>query len=78
MAKIIVWIVVVFALLFVVRMYNVAKARARARRQAPPPPSSQAMVQCVGCGVFLPSPDARRTAEGFRCGDPRCAGNAAR
>ena len=77
MAKIVVWIVVVFLVLFALRLYNAAKARARARRQ-PRQSGAQPMVQCVGCGVFLPAPDARRTAEGFRCGDPHCAGNVSR
>jgi hypothetical protein len=79
MGKILFWLVVIFGLLFGLRMYNVAKARARARAQrGDSKPAAQAMVQCAGCGVFLPAPDARRTADGYRCSDPRCAGNAAR
>jgi hypothetical protein len=68
--KIVFWIVVVFALLFVLRMWNVAKARRTARK--PPPDAPQLMVRCVQCGVYLPKPEARATADGFRCASPDC------
>ncbi len=48
MGKIIFWIVVIFGVLFALRMYNVAKARARrAAAQGRGKPAAQAMVQCV-------------------------------
>jgi len=78
MGKIIFWIVVVFLALFVLRLYNAAKAQKRTakRKDARAPP--QLMVRCVQCGVFLPEPDAHATASGFRCRDPACSSGASR
>ena len=76
MGKIIVWIIVVFAILFVLRLLNVAKAkRAQARGKASPSqaPADGTMVRCVSCGVFLPKADALPSPQGFRCGDPACS-----
>ena len=73
MGKIIFWIIVVFAVLFALRMWNVAQARSRAAKKRPEPAPSESMVQCVQCGVFLPQPDARVTPDGYRCADPACA-----
>ena len=73
MGKIVFWIVVVFALLFGLRLVNAAKAKRRAdlaRRSGTPPVES--MVRCARCGVFLPQADATPVPGGFRCGDPVC------
>ena len=76
MSKLIFWIVVVFAVLFVVRLLNVAKTR---RRAEPPPTAPRekdvagSMVRCAECGVYLPKADARLLPQGFGCGDPQCA-----
>jgi ribosomal protein S26 len=70
--KIIFWLVVIFVGLFALRMYNVAKAR-RGRAKPSDPKAPAAMVRCVQCGVYLPKPDARETATGYRCQDPACA-----
>jgi hypothetical protein len=72
MGKLIFWIVVIFAVLFALRMWNVAKARSRAARKLSEPATSKSMVQCVQCGVFLPQPDARMTPDGYHCADPAC------
>ena len=72
MGKIVFWLVVVFVALFALRMYNVAKAR-RARPKPGGEKTPAAMVRCVGCGVFLPKPDAVETTTGYRCQDPACA-----
>lgn len=73
MGKIIFWLVVFFAVLLVLRLVNVAKARGRREpprgRAAPPAP----MVRCVECGVFLPQADARPVPQGFHCGQVNCA-----
>jgi hypothetical protein len=70
LGKIIFWLVVVFVVLFALRLYNVAKARrGRPNPRADTPAS---MVRCVRCGVFLPKPDAVETATGYRCRDPAC------
>jgi hypothetical protein len=78
MGKIVFWLVVFFAVLFVLRMINVAKTRARRQRDAAEagkreatPPS--AMVRCVECGVFVPKGDARPVPQGFHCGQVNCA-----
>jgi hypothetical protein len=67
MGKIVFWLVVFFAVLFVLRMINVAKTRARRQRDAAEagkreatPPS--AMVRCVECGVFVSLPAKGRCA----------------
>ena len=75
MGKVIFWIVVIFGVLFVLRLVNVGKARRRAesdaaaRRGAPP---AETMVRCTACGVFLPQGEAKPVGEGFVCRDPAC------
>lgn len=80
MGKVIFWMVVVFAVLFCLRMYNVAQQKKRERRDAPPPPSSDAskasagepMVRCTRCGIFLPRSDAQLIGGKVRCRDQAC------
>ena len=62
-----------FAILFALRMLNVAKARARRSAGKGTPKAVEAMVKCSRCGVFLPRPEARITADGIRCNDPKCS-----
>jgi uncharacterized protein len=74
MGKIILWIVVVFAVLFALRLVNAAKAKHRAdlaRRGGTT--QAEPMVRCARCGVFLPRADALPAPGGFTCGDARCA-----
>jgi hypothetical protein len=75
MGKIIFWLVIVFAVLLVLRLINVAKTKARresgAAKGKPQPPS--AMVRCVECGVYLPKADARPVPQGFHCGQVNCS-----
>ena len=80
MGKVIMWIVIVFAVLFVLRMINVAKAARNARERAPPPPGGgkAVMVQCVDCGVYLPQAEAQRGPRGPCCGDDACRERAKR
>jgi hypothetical protein len=74
MGKVIFWIVVVFGVLFALRLLNAAKAKRRAdvARKASDA-KAQPMVRCVRCGVFLPSADALPAPGGHSCADPRCA-----
>jgi uncharacterized protein len=76
MGKVIFWIVLVFGVLFGLRLYNAAKARRRAdlaqRGEAPTTPPAEAMVRCARCGVYLPRADAKPVAGGFQCGDAKC------
>lgn len=76
MGKIVFWLVVIFAGLFVLRMYNVSKLRKERGPKAKKggKPAAESMVRCVQCGVFLPRPEARETETGYRCQDPACAG----
>ena len=74
MGKIILWIVIVFAVLLGLRLLNAAKAKRRAdvaRRSGTSP--AESMVRCVRCGVFLPQADAKPAPGGFCCGDAGCA-----
>ncbi len=76
MGKVIFWLAVVFAVLFALRMWNVAKLRAE-RKDASnpgnsPAPAATPMIKCVDCGVFLPRTDATTAPDGYRCGDPAC------
>jgi len=77
MGKVILWLVIVFGVLFALRLYNAAKARARgedARREAARKSLEPApMVRCVSCGVYLPKSDALPAPGGYRCGDPGCS-----
>lgn len=76
MSKVVFWIVLIFAVLFVLRLINVAKAKRRrdAARQNDPniKPIADAMVRCVRCGVFLPQADAKVAPGGFMCNDASC------
>ena len=72
MGKIVFWLVVVFAVLFVLRLVNASKARQRGdagRRRAP---AGMPMVQCRECGVYLPKNEALPVTGGFRCPEGTC------
>ncbi|MEP7329610.1 MAG: PP0621 family protein [Betaproteobacteria bacterium] len=73
MGKIVFWLVVIFGLLFALRLWNAGKARARRNDAAGQAASPQAMVQCSNCGVFLPKTDARLVNSAYRCQDGGCA-----
>ena len=76
MGKVIFWIVVVFVILFAVRMLNVVKLRGMRNDAADAGnargPAATPMIKCVECGVFLPATDATTAPGGYRCGDPAC------
>jgi uncharacterized protein len=76
MTKILLWIVVIFAVLFALRLLNAAKGKRRADRSAgdaPRTPPPETMVRCARCGVYLPRADAKPSPTGLICGDPGCA-----
>jgi hypothetical protein len=77
MGKIIFWIVVFFAILFVLRLVSIAKAKARRERDLREPPKAippaEPTVRCAECGIFLPKTDAMPVAAGYRCRDPACS-----
>ena len=73
MGKIIFWLVVIFVVLFGLRLMNAGKAKRRAREAGEAGPSAETMVRCGKCGVFLPQGEARPVAGGYVCGAPGCA-----
>ena len=75
MSKLIFWIIVVFVVLFVLRLVNIAKSRRSEgeRRTTESKKATGAMVRCSECGIFLPKAEALATSHGFRCSDPGCA-----
>ena len=76
MGKVVFWLVVVFGVLFALRMWNASKLRGTRKDTSGPDnanaPSATAMIKCVDCGVFLPRTDATTAPDGYRCGDPAC------
>ena len=78
MGKVVFWIVVVFAVLFLLRLYNAAQLSKKAREKADAeakaataPPGEQ-MVRCASCGIFLPRSEALLLGGNVRCRDPVC------
>jgi hypothetical protein len=72
MGKVIFWIVIVFVIMFALRLLNVAKARSRQESRKAKGSNAQTMVRCVRCGTFLPRPEATSTPDGFCCREPGC------
>jgi uncharacterized protein len=72
--KVIFWMVIVFAVLFCLRLYNVAQQKRRQGRAAPPPAGTgESMVRCTRCGIFLPRSEALLVDGKARCRDKDCA-----
>jgi uncharacterized protein len=76
--KVLFWIVVIFAVLFALRLYNASKSRRRSEAEGGTARKNgrtggQPMVRCARCGVFLPKADATALDDGFVCTDPGCA-----
>jgi hypothetical protein len=74
MAKIILWIIFIFVVLFALRMIGVNNARKRARASASAKQIAEPMVRCLRCGVFLPRNEARAVDGGFACASGSCTG----
>ncbi|MEO8484855.1 MAG: PP0621 family protein [Betaproteobacteria bacterium] len=72
MGKVVFWVVVVFAILFAVRLVGAAQAKKRRERDKAAGVAGP-MVRCERCGVFLPRSEAVRTGEAFRCRENDCA-----
>jgi hypothetical protein len=71
--KVIFWLVVVFIVLFALRLINASKHRARNDERAAGRTSKVgAMARCVDCGVYLPIADATTGPRGPLCGDAKC------
>ena len=76
MAKIIAWLILIFLVLFALRMINLRKSRARHRTAEAARPAAEPMVRCSRCGVYLPRAEARRDGERYLCATGGCAGGA--
>jgi hypothetical protein len=72
MGKIIFWLVVIFVVLLVLRLVNVANSRPREGAGHPPKAKDTATIRCANCGVYLPRADAIDGPRGPVCGDPQC------
>jgi uncharacterized protein len=76
MAKVVAWLILIFVVLFALRIINARKARSRNAGGAAGSAgdiASQPMVRCARCGVFLPRNDALPVAGGYACTDSECA-----
>ena len=74
MAKIIAWLILIFVVLFALRMIGLRQARSRRREGGgPAAPAAEPMVRCVRCGVFLPRKEARAVGDGYACASGTCA-----
>jgi len=71
MARVLAWLVLIFMVLFALRV--IASRSARSRRKAGVPNEVQPMVRCARCGVFLPRDEAKDNGGSFVCADGGCA-----
>jgi uncharacterized protein len=74
MAKLVAWLVLIFIVLFALRLINLRNARRRHARPTPVAPAGAPMVRCARCGVYLPRAEALPVGSGFACADGQCAG----
>ncbi len=70
MARIVAWLVLIFMVLFALRV--IASRNARGRRKSTPQQAAEPMVRCAHCGVFLPRIEAKQTRAGFVCSGGGC------
>ena len=75
MAKIIAWLILIFVVLFALRLIGLrnARLRRRARENSAGAQAPQPMVRCERCGVFLPRDEARAIGDGYACARGSCA-----
>jgi hypothetical protein len=76
MSRVIFWIILIFVVLFAIRMIGVRneRARRRAEKAAAPKPAIEATVRCQRCGVYVPRVEARAVDGGFVCTGGPCVG----
>ena len=75
MAKIVAWLILIFVVLFALRLIGLRNARLRRSAQAgsAAAPAAEPMVRCQRCGVFLPRKEARAVGDGYACATGSCA-----
>ncbi|HEX8010124.1 MAG TPA: PP0621 family protein [Casimicrobiaceae bacterium] len=78
MAKIIAWLILIFVVLFALRLIVLRNARAQRKRAesgaAGAGHGAEPMVRCVRCGVYLPRKEAQEVSGGYACATGECAG----
>jgi uncharacterized protein len=82
MAKIIAWLVLIFVVLFALRLIGMRNARAQRKAASSgntasatsAKPGAEPMVRCIHCGVYLPRKEAREVRGGYACATGECAG----
>jgi hypothetical protein len=82
MAKIIAWLVLIFLVLFALRMIGMRNAKAQRKsgqggntaRATSAKPGAEPMVRCIRCGVYLPRKEAREVSGGYACAAGECVG----
>jgi hypothetical protein len=77
MAKIIAWLILIFVVLFALRMIAWRKARGQrksgdAGAESGAKLAAEPMVRCVRCGVYLPRQEAREVSGGYACATGEC------
>jgi len=72
MGKILFWLAVIFAVLFVLRLLN-SKKNVRRSTDKSASAQGESMVRCAQCGIYLPRSDAMQRDGNFYCRDARCA-----
>ena len=75
MSKIIAWLILIFVVLFALRLIGLRNARKRRAQSEPKDKTGAPMVRCVRCGVFLPRAEAMSVSGGYACTEGRCAAN---
>ena len=81
MAKIIAWLVLIFVVLFALRLIGMRNARAQRKagksgdtaQATSGNPGAEPMVRCIRCGVYLPRKEAREVGGGYACAAGECA-----
>lgn len=76
MAKIIAWLILIFLVLFALRMINLRNARTRRKAAEGARAAIEPMVRCSRCGVYLPRAEARKLGDGYACAAGGCSGEA--
>ena len=73
MGKVIFWIVIIFAVLTCLRLYNLGQQKRQARKDKAAPKRPESMVRCARCGVYLPRSEALLIGGTLRCHEKECA-----
>ncbi len=70
MGKVIAWLVLIFLVLFALRV--IARRGGRARQASSATPAAQPMVRCARCGVYLPRAEAKEKGGAYVCATEEC------